>query len=134
MRRLATGRSVLVVLLLTVASGDSAWRAVTRAHEPAQQPAAAARPPAPDPIGPTVVTESELRDMVERFSTDRFTLTRRYPMQQSPERFARFKRYYTDWQTRLAAMTVEPLSVEGRIDYVLLRNRVDYELKLLGRE
>jgi len=114
-----------------LASGDNAWRAVARAQQPSP---ASAPAPSPDAAGPAVSTESELRDLVERFATDRITLLRRYPMEQSPERFARLKRYYTDWQTRLAAVNVEPLSVEGRIDYVLLRNRLDYDLKLLGRE
>jgi len=98
-------------------------------HAQGKQP-----PPAPDAVGPAVESESELRDFVERFSTDRVTLLRRYPMEQSPERFARLKKFYGDWQTRLATVNFEPLSVEARIDYVLLRNRLDYDLKLLGRE
>jgi len=138
MRRRALSRSIPVIVLLTVASGDSAWRPVARARVPQSgsqsAPATAARPPAPDPIGPASASESELRDLVERYSTDRITLFRRYPLQESPERFARLKKYYTDWQTRLAAVAVDPLSVEGRVDYVLLRNRIDYDLKLLTRE
>jgi hypothetical protein len=127
MRRRALSRSIPVIVLLTVASGDSLWRPVARAQTVSHSIA-------PDPVGPAIADESELRDLVERYTTDRFTLTRRYPMQQSPERFARFKKYYGDWQTRLAAMNVEPLSVEGRVDYVLLRNRIEYDLKLLTRE
>jgi hypothetical protein len=114
----ALSRSICICFLLTVASVG----------------AQTAHPIQPDPVGPTTAGESELRDLVERYSTDRFTLSRRYPLQQSPERFARFKKYYGDWQTRLAAMNVEPLSIEGRVDYVLLRNRVEYDLKLLTRE
>jgi len=92
MRRRTLYQSVPVMALLTVASG-AGLRAVV--HAP-QSAAATARPPAPDPVGPALATESELRDLVERFSVDRFTLSRRYPMQQSPERVTRLKKFYGD--------------------------------------
>jgi hypothetical protein len=88
---------------------------------------------APDASGP-VASDSELRDFVDRYATDRAALARRYAFDQSPERFARLKRYYADWQTRLAGVEFDRLGVEGQIDHVLLRNRLAYELELLGRE
>jgi len=78
--------------------------------------------------------DSELRDFVERFSTDRAALSRRYPVEQSPERIARLKPFYDDWKGQLARTSFEPLGVEGRIDHVLLRHQLDYELRLLERE
>jgi uncharacterized protein (DUF885 family) len=83
---------------------------------------------------PPVAAESELRDLVDRYSTDLDALSRRYPVASSPERLARFSRYYDDWKARAEAVDFEPLGVEGRIDHVLLRNRIDYEKRLLARE
>ncbi len=88
---------------------------------------------APDPAGPQA-TDSELRDLVDRFVVDRAVLGRRYSFAQSPERVARLKQYYAAWQARLATVDFDRLGVEGRIDHVLLRHRLAYELRLLGRE
>ena len=83
---------------------------------------------------PPVAAESELRDLVSWFSTDRQALGRRYPVDASPERLERRGRFLDEWQKRVEAVDFEPLGVEGRIDHVLLRNRIDYEKRLLARE
>jgi hypothetical protein len=83
--------------------------------------------------GPVESPRSELRDLVERFATDRGALQRRYPVEPSTERTERVKGFYAEWQARVRSVAFEPLGVEGRIDYVLLRNRIDYELRLLAR-
>jgi hypothetical protein len=83
---------------------------------------------------PPAAATSELRDLVDRFVIDREALSRRYPVESSPERFDHLGRFYDDWRGRIAAIDFEPLGVEGRIDHVLLRNRVDYEKRLLARE
>ncbi|MGH9392228.1 MAG: DUF885 family protein, partial [Vicinamibacteria bacterium] len=83
---------------------------------------------------PPVAAESELRDLVERFVTDREALSRRYPVESSPERFARLARFYEEWKARVEAVDFEPLGVEGRIDHVLLRTGIDYQRRLLSRE
>jgi hypothetical protein len=83
---------------------------------------------------PPVAAESTLRDLVERYVTDREALARRYPVESSPERFARLSRFYDEWKTRAEAVTFDPLGVEGRIDHVLLRTGIDYQKRLLSRE
>jgi uncharacterized protein (DUF885 family) len=90
--------------------------------------------PPVDPSGPPRGTESELRDLVDRYSDDRVALMRRYPIDLSPERTARFKKYYADWQARVASIDFEPLSVEGRIDHIVLRRKIAAESRLIERE
>lgn len=87
-----------------------------------------------DPAGPPRGTESELRDLVDRYSDDRIALLRRYPVDLSPERTARLKKYYAGWQARVASVDYEPLSVEGRIDHIVLRRRIATESRLIERE
>jgi uncharacterized protein (DUF885 family) len=77
---------------------------------------------------------SELRDVVTRFSTDRTALSRRYRMDYAPEHQARFRQFYSAWQNRLHALDFNRLGQEGRIDYLLLDNRLRYELELVKRE
>ncbi len=81
-----------------------------------------------------VAAESELRDLVELFATDREALSRRYPVESSPERFARLARFYDEWSARVEAADFQPLGVEGRIDHVLLRAKIGYEKRILARE
>jgi hypothetical protein len=83
---------------------------------------------------PPVAAESELRDLVDRYSTDLDALSRRYPVPSSSERFARIAQYYDEWKKRVEDVDFEPLGVEGRIDHVLLRTELAYEKRLLGRE
>jgi hypothetical protein len=82
-----------------------------------------------DPAGPPRGTESELRDLVDRYSDDRQALLRRYPVELSPERTGRLKKYYADWQARVASLDFGPLGVEGRIDHIVLRRRIATELR-----
>jgi hypothetical protein len=83
---------------------------------------------------PPVAAESELRDLVDRYSTDLDALSRRYPVASSPERLLRLARYYDEWKARAEKVDFEPLGVEGRIDHVLLRNEIEYEKRLLSRD
>jgi uncharacterized protein (DUF885 family) len=77
---------------------------------------------------------SELRDVVERFTADRAALLRRYGVEYSPTRREKMREFYTAWQSRLAAIDFGRLSQDGRIDYLLLKNRLGHELDLLTRE
>src|SRR3990172_12818653 len=83
---------------------------------------------------PPVAAESELRDLVERYVTDREALARRYPVESAPERFTRLSQFYDEWKARVEAVAFDPLHVEGRIAPVLLRPGIDYQKRLLSRE
>ena len=86
----------------------------------------------PEPEAPPAT--SELRALVDRFSLDRAALGRRYPIDIAPERFDRLRTFYREWQTRLASVAFDGLGVEGRVDHILLRSRLEYDLRLLDRE
>jgi uncharacterized protein (DUF885 family) len=85
-------------------------------------------------IPPAVTPVSELATLVDRFNLDRGSLFRRYDVEYSPERYARFTKFYQDWQQELARLKFDSLGVEGRIDHTLLKSRLEYELRLLARE
>src|SRR5262245_18507155 len=54
---------------------------------------------------------------------------RTYNVDASPARVARMKQFYTDWQGRLAKLNFDGLSQDGKVDYVLLRNMLNREMK-----
>ncbi len=76
---------------------------------------------------------SDMRAVVERFGQDRGVLLRFHSIE-SPRRRDRMRDFYGEWVDRLEAIDYDGLNHEGRIDWVLLRNRVRYELERLGVE
>jgi len=74
---------------------------------------------------------SELQPAIERFASDLRSIERRHPLAISPARTARLKAFYTDWLASLGPWEFEKLSLEGKVDYVLFRNELEYELREL---
>ena len=85
-------------------------------------------------LGGLVASTSELRDTVDRFSADRQALLRFYNIQGSKERRDKLRALYDGWLKALPKADFGRLSKDGQTDYVLLRNYIDYQLLLLGRE
>ena len=63
-----------------------------------------------------------LRDILERFQSDRNILERKYPLDLSEKRRERFRRFYADWQTAIGKMDYAKLSQSDQLDYHLFRN------------
>jgi uncharacterized protein (DUF885 family) len=82
---------------------------------------------------PRGTSASELREVVERYRVDRSTLERRYPIEWSPDHRARLDEFLAAWQTRLADVDFAALGQDGRIDWLLLRTRIDSERRELRR-
>ncbi|MFQ5602726.1 MAG: DUF885 domain-containing protein [bacterium] len=77
---------------------------------------------------------SELGDVVAGYSADRSGLLRRHNLPYSPAQRARLRAFYQGWRLGLDDIEFDSLSIEGRIDYVLMHNQLEYELALLDRE
>ncbi len=111
-------RPVLSVLLLAVASM-----------------AIAADDPAVGPISALLQKPtSELAPVVERFSADRFAVGRKYPVHLSPARRDRLREFARAWRKRLEESDFATLTVEGKVDYLLLDNALKSDLAKLDRE
>ena len=74
---------------------------------------------------------SELQPAIERFESDVRSVERRYTLAVSPSRNARLRELYSGWLESLANWDFGKLSLEGKVDYVLFRNQVQYELRAL---
>ena len=101
-------------------------------------PHVARRFSSPDAYVPSVkeatASTSELRDLIDRFSDDRSAIFRFYTIPGSQTRRARMRTFYDTWLKSLADVDFDRLSQEGKVDYVLLRTRIEYEAALIGRE
>ena len=78
-------------------------------------------------------TTSELAPVLERYSADLQSVNRRYDANDSPDQRTRMRNFYTSWRQRLAEIPFDKLKQEGKVDYVLLDNRLKYQLALLDR-
>jgi uncharacterized protein (DUF885 family) len=92
------------------------------------------RRPIPDLVGLRTRAESELASVVRRYATDRAALGRRWDVQYSSDQRARFREFYEGWSRGLAGIDFDGLSLEGKIDHVLLQNELRYRLETLERE
>jgi uncharacterized protein (DUF885 family) len=76
-------------------------------------------------------SESEMRAPIERYTADRGSLTRSYPVTMSPSRRDRFRKFYSDWLASLQKIDFDSMSEDGKIDYILFKNHLEYELRQL---
>ena len=76
-------------------------------------------------------SKSPLRGMIERYAVDRDSLTRAYRTEFSPAHRSRLKDFYTGWSKTLEDTNFDSLSQDGKIDYLLFRNHLAYELRQL---
>jgi len=75
---------------------------------------------------------SELQPAITRFESDFWSLQRTYNLSILPSRRARFKKFYTEWLDSLSQYDFSKLSLEGKVDYVLFRGDLQYQLHQLG--
>ncbi len=74
---------------------------------------------------------SEMRAAIERYTVDRGSLTRSYPVAASPARRERFRKFYNEWLASLQSINFDSMSEDGKIDYLLFKNHLEYELRQL---
>jgi len=72
-----------------------------------------------------------MRSAIERYTVDRGSLTRSYPVAVSPARRERFKKFYSEWLASLPSLDFDSMSQDGKIDYLLFKNHLEYELRQL---
>jgi uncharacterized protein (DUF885 family) len=82
-------------------------------------------------VSQTTTTISEMRAPIERYTADRGSLTRSYPVTISPARRTRFRKFYEEWLASLKSLDFDSMSQDGKIDYLLFKNHLEYELRQL---
>lgn len=74
---------------------------------------------------------SEMRASIERYTVDRGSLARSYPVAMSKARRDRFRKFYEEWLASLKSLDFDSFSQDAKVDYVLFRNHLEYELRQL---
>jgi hypothetical protein len=83
------------------------------------------------PPDPTV---SPMRGVIERYTADLGSLERKYEIPGSDAAGSRLQQYYNDRQHELADLNFDSLDQTGRVDYLLLQNKIRYQRKQLDLE
>src|ERR1700691_6068616 len=84
--------------------------------------------PAETPVVP------RMPQFIEQYTADSKSLRETYTVLISPVRMARFEKFYNDEVAALAAMDFDSLSQEDKVDYLLLKNRLNADLHQLAIE
>ena len=100
------------------------------AQPPARRPPAAPYrvPDAPQILGPA---PADLVPLLERYASDLQSLRRFYDVQPSPTTDRVMRQFYEAWRASLQQVRFDSLPQEGRIDYLLFRNKLDHETRQL---
>src|SRR5258705_6416532 len=77
------------------------------------------------------VCEREMGSSIEPYAVDRGSLMRSYPVAISSARRDRFKKFHSDWLGSLLQLDFDTMSQDGKIDYLLFKNHLEYELRQL---
>lgn len=81
--------------------------------------------------------QSEFQAVIQKYQAGRGGLGGRFASMpappvdapRSPDRLARAKKYYGDWQVALRKLSFDSLSKDAQIDYLLLQNHLQHELR-----
>jgi hypothetical protein len=86
---------------------------------------------------PAAQHEARMPAVIEQYEADAQSLEATYPVMISPERAARFEKFYGDELAVLGAMDFDSFSQEDKVDYLLLKNYLTahvHELALRKRQ
>jgi len=89
---------------------------------------------APDPhelLGPA---PADLGPVIERYTSDWRSVRQFYNIPDSPTTERAMRQFYEAWRGALPRIDFDSLPQEGRIDYILFRNKLDHELRQLDLE
>ncbi|WP_426326272.1 DUF885 family protein [Pedobacter sp. R-06] len=67
---------------------------------------------------------SLLSPLINQYQSDETMLNRKYTLKRSEEYFKRMERFYTEWQKQLKALPFNKLTVNERVDYILLKRDI----------
>lgn len=76
-----------------------------------------------------LIPPSELRSVIELYQADYGSVERTYPVRMSLARHGRLQEFYSQWLALLERAPFDPLSQDGKIDYLLLKNYLEHELR-----
>lgn len=133
MPRFALARAAIPrAIAISCAVAASAVTAAAQ-HTPSAAESRAVAATIPD-LSALVGTSSEMAPVVNWFANDQDALENRYDAPDSPAQRTRMRAFYEGWAARLGQLNYDKLSIEARVDYVLLDHYLTHQLALMDRQ
>ncbi len=88
-------------------------------------------PPALAPLVEAAQEESELRSVIPAYTSGRSNMRAGLPDPLSDGGRRTQLEWYASWLDELAALDFGSLTLEGQVDYILLRNRIEFEIAMV---
>lgn len=95
-----------------------------------------AAPAVPAPLTPSMASfgpsQQAMPALIQRYQLDHASLAHLYTVDNGRARGEEFGRFYRQWLAALDALPFDTLGVDDRIDWVMLRNEIEFELREQG--
>ncbi len=97
-------------------------------------PHAFSAPAAPltPPMAQFGIAQQAMPRVIDRFRLDYASLEHKHSVANGPARSAQMREFYQSWRSALDALPFDSYGVDDRIDFVMLRNEIDFELRELA--
>ena len=89
--------------------------------------ASASEPLLTPPLAAFGPSQQSMAALVQRYQLDYASLDHLYTVRNGGARNSQFQRFYRDWHAALDALPFDSFGVEDRIDWVMLRNQIEFE-------
>jgi uncharacterized protein (DUF885 family) len=80
------------------------------------------------------IEASMLSPLITQYQADETLLTRKYQLKRADEYFTRMERFYKEWAEKLKTVPFTKLTVNERVDYILLKRDINSDSKVLQKE
>jgi uncharacterized protein (DUF885 family) len=110
-------------LLLAAALGAAGLAA----HAGAQTPGALT-----PPLAHFAIAQQAMPGFIQRYQLDYASLDKLYTVANGSARARQMEEFFTQWRAALDALPFDSYGVEDRIDVVMMRNQIDFELRELA--
>jgi uncharacterized protein (DUF885 family) len=77
---------------------------------------------------------SMVSPFINQYQADETMLIRKYTLKRSSEYFQRMERFYADWLSKLKSLPFNKLSVNERVDYILLKRDINADARSLASD
>jgi uncharacterized protein (DUF885 family) len=86
------------------------------------------------PMTQFAISQQAMAALIQRYRLDYASLDHKYTVVNGAARAAQMREFYQQWREALDALPFNSFGVEDRIDFVMLRNLIDFELRELAAQ
>jgi hypothetical protein len=86
------------------------------------------------PLAQMMVAPQTMPALIQRYQLDYASLDHKYTVANGDARASTMRQFHQQWRDALEALPFDSFGVEDRVDFVMLRNQIDFELRELAAQ